>query len=156
MGKRIQIWAVVSGVLMVIGGIGPWVTVYGTSVNGTHGDGWIVVGAAVIGVGLCYVLRRNRWAGAVTIVAGVIALATTSYDRSHLERAINQAGGLAQAVMHVGWGLNLALVASFSLLLAGIVGVIRGPGTAVAPSPAPAASEPVPSDAPADPATEQS
>ena len=41
---------------MVVGALGPWATVFGSSVSGTDGsnDGWLVVAAAAIGGGLYY------------------------------------------------------------------------------------------------------
>src|SRR5215208_6190574 len=38
--------AVVAAAAMIIGGFGPWATALGfVSVNGTHGDGWLVIAA---------------------------------------------------------------------------------------------------------------
>jgi hypothetical protein len=151
MRKGILIWALVSGALMVVGGIGPWVTVFGTSVNGTHGDGWIVIGAAVVGCVLCFVLRRFRAAGSAAIATGVIAMLTAGYDRGHLDKLIKSGGTAYQNVFKIGWGLNLALVASLSFALAGLFGVILGPRRQEAPlaAPAPAMAPPPPPSAPA-------
>jgi hypothetical protein len=51
----------------------------------------------------------------------VIGAATTIYDRHHISSAISKAGPFARAVAQVGWGLNLALIASISLAVAGLV-----------------------------------
>lgn len=147
MRKGILIWALVSGALMVVGGVGPWVTGYGSSVNGTNGDGWIVIGAAVVGCVLCFVLRRYRAAGSAAIATGVIAMGTAGYDRSNLEKLFKAFGAVNE--LKVGWGLNLALVASFSFALAGLLGVILGPKRDAVASYAPGMSSPPPPPAPA-------
>ncbi len=135
MERRIQIWVWVSAGFMLVGGFGPWATVFGVSVDGTNGDGWIVIGAGLFGGALCYFVRSNRWAGIWAIVGGVVGLGTTGYDRGHIQDAINKGGAFAQALMHVGWGLNLGLLASLSMLIAGAVGALRKPATASADTP---------------------
>lgn len=127
MRKGILIWVWVSGGLMLIGGFGPWATVFGISVDGTNGDGWVVVIAGALAGGLCYWKRERHWAGAWAIAGGAVGLLTTGYDRGHLESVISRGGSFAQALVQVGWGLNLALIASVSMLVAGAVGVVQLP-----------------------------
>lgn len=139
MGQRVQWWVLGSGALMLIGAFGPWASVLAMSVGGTDGsnDGWLVVAAAVIGGGLCYVARRGRWAGVWALLGGVVGSAVTVYDRGNVQDAIDRGGAFAQALVHVGWGLNLALIASLSMALAGVVALVQGrseaPGSATSP-----------------------
>jgi len=45
----------------------------------------------------------------------------TEYDRQHIQHKIDTGGALVQAVAQIGWGLNLAMIASISLIVAGFV-----------------------------------
>lgn len=110
---------------MVLGAFGPWATALGMSVGGVDGsnDGWVVLVAA--GLALFILFRYWRAPSIAKLgwccVAGAVAAVTTIYDRHHVDVAISQGGDLARALVHVGWGLNLAMVASISLVLAAIV-----------------------------------
>lgn len=154
MRQGIKWWVVVSGALMIIGAFGPWATVLAISIGGTDGsnDGWLVVAAAGIGGGLAYAMRRSRGSGAWALVGGIAGLAVTAYDRSHIQNAISQGGAFAQALGNVGWGLNLALIASISMALSGLVALLQGPseeGSIVTSPPATAPpAEPPPKSGP--------
>jgi hypothetical protein len=131
-------WGLGSAVAMLIGAFGPWVTVLGLSVSGTDADndGWIVVALGLVGL-LCVLgERRTPSLGLLGAVAGGIGLAVTLYDRSDVSSAIDDAGVFG-AVASVGWGLNLALVASASLAIHGLVAATQ---RARSPVPAPAAA----------------
>jgi hypothetical protein len=108
---------------MVVGAFGPWLRVLGQSVGGTDGsnDGWLVVAAAVIGGLLFYTTRTRRAAGVWDFLAGIAGIAVTLYDRSNVQNAIDNSGAFAQALVQVGWGLNLALAASVSMTVAAAV-----------------------------------
>ncbi len=122
-------WILLSAVLMVVGAFGPWVKALGQSASGTDGsnDGWLVVGAAVLGCALFFAMRKTRVGGVWPLLAGIAGLAVTLYDRNHLNNAINRGGPFAQAVAQIGWGLNLALAASISLGIAGVVYFFQRP-----------------------------
>ena len=128
--SRVQWWVLGSGVLMVVGAFGPWATVFQVSIRGTDGsnDGWLVVAVAAIGGGLYYVLRRRSDAGVWPLLAGLAGLAVTVVDRQDLT-ILGFAG-----VVHVGWGLNLALAASISMALAGVFALVRARRSAPAPT----------------------
>lgn len=116
-------WALASAGFMTIGSFGPWIGAFGASVAGTDGsnDGWLVVAAAVIGA-VCLAATRNyRGGGLWALLGGVIASIVTIYDRSHASHLIGRQSALVQAVVHIGWGLNLAMVASISFALCGAV-----------------------------------
>ena len=156
MRQGIQWWVLGSGVLMLIGAFGPWVTVLAISVAGTDGsnDGWLVVASAGIGGGLCYAMRRSRVAGVWALVGGIVGIAVTAYDRGNVQNAINGGGVFGRSLAHVGWGLNLALLASISMGLAGLVALIQARS---APTAAPSSAPPsTPSSQPAPTAAPQS
>src|SRR5207245_10709136 len=77
------IWIGASALLMAVGAFGPWVKAFAISVSGTDGsnDGWVVLGAAVVGAGLAAVTRANRGAGAWALLAGRVGGGTTRYAR---------------------------------------------------------------------------
>lgn len=114
-------WAIASGVVMVIGGLGPWARVLGLlSVNGTDGggDGWVVIGAAV--VALAFILLRQRlehglWLLVLAFVAAVIGAATAIYDWNDISRFANESG-----IVDTAWGVYLAATGSVSLALASV------------------------------------
>jgi hypothetical protein len=112
---------------MLIGSFGAWVKLGAMSVSGTDGsnDGWVVVIAAVLGLLLLVLSRRHRVAGLWALLAGLAGAATTVYDRNNVQDKIHQGGALVQALASVGWGLNVAMIASFSLLIAGIAWLIQ-------------------------------
>jgi hypothetical protein len=120
---------------MLIGAFGPWATVRGlvnTSIAGTDGsgDGWLVVGAALVGAGalFLYTERGRIWAVG-TLLAGAAATYVTYHDRSNVSEVVNEnASDLAS--FSVGWGLNLALGASFAV---GVVGAVAVFGNQDAP-----------------------
>ncbi|MDT4891481.1 MAG: hypothetical protein QOE97_516 [Pseudonocardiales bacterium] len=121
--QRLQWWVLGSAALMVLGAFGPWVKALGQSVGGTDGsnDGWLVVAAAVIGGALFYATRAHRGGGVWAMLGGVAGVAVTLYDRSNVQNAIDKGGTFTQALVQIGWGLNLALAASASMTAAGAV-----------------------------------
>jgi hypothetical protein len=154
-GKGVRGWVLCSAALMVVGAFGPWVKALGISVGGTDGsnDGWFVVGAAALG-GLLFYLGRGRSGAVWALLAGVVGTGVTLYDRSNVQNAIDKGGVFAQAIVQIGWGLNLALIASISMAIAGAVAWYRQrqvvepmlPPSAAPPSapPPPAAPTPPP------------
>lgn len=116
----------IGGFFMFLGGLGPWASGDGRSVNGTAGDGWFVMLAGVVAVVLAFALRENRSVGAWPLVAGAFGIAFTAHDVSTLER-------ISGFGVHVGWGLVVALLAAILMGLAGLVGVVQGPKKELAP-----------------------
>ena len=108
---------------MLIGAFGPWVKALGQTVSGTDGgnDGWVVVAVALITGLLFFASRRNKGAGLLGLIGGLIGGFVAIHDRSHVSHVISNGGALAQALVHVGWGLNLAMVASISFAVAGLI-----------------------------------
>jgi hypothetical protein len=109
---------------MALGAFGPWIKALGVSVGGTDGsnDGWIVVGAAALAL-LCLIgYARQPWQRALVVFSGLAGGAgagTTIYDRQNISSKISDTefSGLVQ----VGWGLNLAMVASIGLVVASLL-----------------------------------
>jgi hypothetical protein len=118
----VPIWAGASIGLMLIGSFGPWVKgPLGISVSGTDGsnDGWIVVGAAVVAAFFLYPYVRyeatSRMLALFGLLAGLAGAATTIYDRNKVSDALKFGGA---SIGQVGWGLNVAMIASISLAIA--------------------------------------
>jgi hypothetical protein len=126
--QAVLIWVLASAGFMVIGAFGPWAKVLALSVSGTDGsnDGWLVVAAAAIAALLFFLLRNQARAGLWPVLGGVAGAAIALYDRHSFTSAVDQGGVLAHAVAQVGWGLNLTILASVSLLVAGVVWVGLG------------------------------
>ena len=114
---------------MALGAFGPWAKVLTISVGGTDGsnDGWLIVGAALIS--LCFLLPyafyrgASRWLMLGPLVAGVAGAAVAIYDRGNISNKISQAGAFGR-IVQVGWGLNLAMVASILLAIVALIAVV--------------------------------
>ena len=119
-------WVVASAALMVVGSFGPWAKVLGFTVSGTDGsnDGWFVVAIAVVAGAVLLWKRRKTQAGFAAIVGGVLGASVAMYDRSNVKDAASESGEVGELVQ-VGWGLNLALVASISLAISGAVWLVK-------------------------------
>jgi MYXO-CTERM domain-containing protein len=120
-------WVLGSAALMVLASFGPWVKALGMSVSGTDGgnDGWFVVVAALVAAGLFLRRRDVSAAGYWPIAGGVLGTFVAAYDRTNLEDAIDEGGALAESVVQVGWGLNLAIIASISFAVSGAVWLVK-------------------------------
>jgi hypothetical protein len=139
-------WGLVSALLMAFGSVGPWVRVRAFAGGGfveTRG-GLLVLVAAVIGAVFLVAWRQRRPAGIAALLMGLLGLAVALRDRRHL---VNLLGGrhfpprvhfFASRFVHVGWGLDLALLASLSLAVCGLVWLLAlredPPETALWPS----------------------
>jgi hypothetical protein len=123
--QLITLWGEVSAALAVVGVFGAWLTVRGSNVPGTSAGnrGWLVLIAVLLGAGLFWFRRWTRSAGAYAALAGVVAVAGASYDRTHLAKALGASKALG---VHVGagWGLDLAFVGAVSLTIAGVAWLI--------------------------------
>lgn len=121
----ITLWGEVSAALAVVGVFGAWVTVRGSNVPGTSAGnrGWLVLIAALVGAGVFWFRRWTRSAGAYAALAGVVAAAAASYDRTHLANALG-ASKVVAAHVGAGWGLDLAFAGAVSLTIAGVAWLI--------------------------------
>jgi hypothetical protein len=121
------VWVYASAGLMALGAFGPWVKVLGHSVGGTDGsnDGWLVVAAAALGALIFSLQRNSQRSGLWAVLGGIAGAGVTIYDRENVSSAIQSGGALAQALVQIGWGLNLAMIASISFAIAGVVWVAK-------------------------------
>ena len=123
------LWGCLSALLMAVGSMGPWLRVgRSAAVYGIRqGDIWLVLLAAVVGGALFVVLRQRRTAGVAALLAGLVGLGITLYDRWHLVRLVplrSLRPGIhyfSSGFLQVGWGLDLALLASLSFAVCGLV-----------------------------------
>ena len=140
-------WIVVSAALMVIGSFGPWAKVLGVSISGTDGgnDGWFVIAIAAVAGAVFLWQREVMQAGYAAIAGGVLGASIAIYDRTNIEDAADETGRLGELV-EVGWGLNLAMVASISLAIAGVVWIVKSEAESDADSQAGEPVEPVATD----------
>ena len=119
------IWVEASAVLMLVGVYGTWVTVRGSGVPGTASGnrGWVVLAVALLAAGVCWFRAGTRSSGLYVVSAGVVAVAASAYDRTHLAAAIG-GGKVVAASAGAGWGLDVAFAASVSLVVAGAAWVV--------------------------------
>src|SRR5262249_2198269 len=119
-------WTLASAILMVVGGFGPWATVLGFSVSGTHGDGWLViVGGAAAAALLAWKGGALRWPALVGAVVALVALIVAGSDPSDISSVASQTDDFLSGAVSPGWGLYVSVLASASLLLASLVAAIR-------------------------------
>ena len=117
-------WVAASVGLMVVGAFGPWVELLGLSARGTDSgnDGWLVVTVAVVAGAIFRWQRRSPRAGVAAIAGGVLGAIITIYNRLNVGDAAES--GQAAELVQAGWGLNLAILASISLAISGVVWVL--------------------------------
>lgn len=110
-----------SAILMTVGAVGPWLTVFGVDSSGLEGDGTIVLAAAAVAIGSLALGARalavRRWPVVVTGIAGAVSLAITSYDAFELYQAASSGvrSVLGFQLVQLGWGFVVAWAASAAL-----------------------------------------
>ncbi len=132
-------WTGASLLLMAIGAMGPWATVLALMIHGTDGsrDGWVVIGAAVVAILtlLLFARFRRKWLLVFPLLAGAAGAATAGYDISDIKSLASGETALGSDLVHVDWGVYVALVGSISLAVASLA-LFFVPGRAAAPEPA--------------------
>jgi hypothetical protein len=141
-----SLWVVAASVvLMVAGGLGPWAEVAvgsvpldelpesATTVWGTEGDGWILVGAAGLAAlfVILYLRRRRGWMLVLPLVAGLAGVATTLVDLANIDDVASDGFGQGFAMIFdfsvsAQWGIYVALAGSLGLVLASIGLILEG------------------------------
>lgn len=126
--KPLVLWIAASAAAMVVGALGPWAEVADlVSVNGTEGDGWLILGAGLLAAALALPVllkgtaRRSLIIAAVVGALGAIIAAVDLADISSFAGGGSVFGG----VVDTGWGLYLALAGSISVSVASVVAWLR-------------------------------
>ena len=122
-------WALLSAGLMAIGAFGPWLnalsvlSLTGWDVQKKEAGG--LVSIALLGALMVFLSRATASAGVWALFAGLAGLALTGWEHHRITSALGgvdpQYRTLEKALVHIGWGLDLAIAASISLALAGLV-----------------------------------
>ena len=110
-------WVAASATLMVVGAFGPWLKVFGNPVRGTtlSIDGWIIVAFAVL-AGAAFLWMRQSQLAAIPAISGGALGAYTAIQHRRLMNDVEDV-----EFFQIGWGLNLAILASISLAISGLV-----------------------------------
>jgi uncharacterized protein DUF2510 len=117
-------WLAAAGAaLMIIGGLGPWATAFGTlDISGTKGDGWIVVGAGALGLVALWFFFAGQRRLALAVLAGLCGLAgagTAIYDLVKLSGAGSEEFfGEDVDLVDPAWGIYAAAAGSCALSVA--------------------------------------
>ena len=121
-------WALVSAGLMAIGAFGPWLNALGIlsltgwDVQKKEAGGLIAI--ALLGGLMVFLYRESTSAGVWALFAGFAGLALTGWEHHRITSVFGgvdpQYETLEKALIHIGWGLNLAIFASVSLMVAGL------------------------------------
>jgi hypothetical protein len=125
--QRAPFWlALVAAAVMVIGALGSWATALNiVSVSGTRGDGWLVIGAALIGVASLWgcVRRRSLALGSLAVLCGIAGAAVSVIDLNKLlsVKSVNFFGQQL-SLMQPGWGIYADVGASVAF--AALVGAL--------------------------------
>ena len=111
---------------MVIGALGSWATALNiVSVSGTRGDGWLVIGAALIGVASLWgcIERRSLTLGLIAVLCGIAGAAVSAIDLNQLAsvKSVNFFGQQL-SVVQPGWGIYADVGASVAF--ASLVGAL--------------------------------
>jgi hypothetical protein len=111
--------AVLGGVLMAIGSVGPWATAAFASVSGTDGDGQLTLVAAVAAISFA-VLMGTRKGGTLSAVMTMLAALAGGFvgviDLQSISHKLQGFDGVAA----VGWGLY-AVIAGAGLVAIGVL-----------------------------------
>ena len=128
--RHLRIWASLSCGLMVFGVYKPWIHVsgFGFSYSGLDlgNHGWEVLAAAAATAAVHILVRRRSIVSAVTAISGAVATALALYDHHHVSSLVDRYGSFSGRIVTIGWGLDLTIAASISLLLSGLALVWLG------------------------------
>ena len=126
-------WMAASAVLMLVGALGPWASVFGLSLSGIESDagGFVLLAAVVVGV-LIGLFDRGRLASRKLVIAsgllGLVSFAVTTIAGAHFLPGGSASELFGEEALGVEWGLVLAWLASASLVGAALVAFRRKQG----------------------------
>jgi hypothetical protein len=105
-------WAIGASALMIVGGLGPWATALSViDVSGTHGDGWLVIGAGVLAAAI--LLTSPSDAGPIVgILAAIGGLLVGVIDLNDIQSR--------SALVEPAWGIYAVLAGSIALGVASV------------------------------------
>ncbi len=115
---------------LVIGGLGPWVTVLGDSANGTEvDDGWLTIGCGCLVAALLLVAHMRGKAGVAVRVALLLPalLATRVTIADIYDVNMTAAGVLSAGGASVSQGLVMAAAGAVAALAIGVAALIGRP-----------------------------
>jgi hypothetical protein len=125
--------AMLAGVGVVVGSIGPWITFLAMSRNAVDGDGTITLVVGIVSAAALFVLLnlgRGRvhagWMaglGCVAIVGGLIAFIVAVADAIEVNSHKTELFGHTIGAQ-IGWGLWMVLISSLALVVTSTV-VVR-------------------------------
>lgn len=103
--------AAVAGLgLAIVGSLGPWATLLAASVPGTHGDGKITLGLAVIALVLVALSTSSK---AATVIAAGISIGIAGiagYDLVRIEHAAARVVLFGAHAASAGWGVYIVTI----------------------------------------------
>ena len=125
--RRAQFATFACAVAIVVGSLGPWVTLFGiTFITGIHGDGAITIAlGALAGLGTLVRIWRSetrRWLDLAVVLLLGLACAIAVYDWTNMQIVVNGDANYFQ----VGWGLHLVAISSTIGLALSTVAAVRG------------------------------
>ena len=100
--------AVLGGVAMAIGSVGPWVTSAFASVSGTHGDGKLTLVAAVAAIAFA-VLMGTRKGGILSVVMTTLAALAGGFVGVNDVQSVNDKLQGLDGIATIGWGLYVVI-----------------------------------------------
>jgi hypothetical protein len=109
-------WVLASLALMAAGALGPWEEFSDSSVTSVDLQGRKMFEA--VGVGVLGLALYRRRAAILMAVGGLLGASVCEYERHRINVVEVQAAGLID--VDVGWALYVSLVASLSLVVAGV------------------------------------
>lgn len=120
-------WALLSAGLMAIGAFGPWITALGVlSLTGwdvQKHEAVALLLIALLGALAVFSRRTTSDGGVYALIAGMAGLLLTGWEHHHITSVFAgsspQYETLERALIHIGWGLDLAILASLSLAVSG-------------------------------------
>lgn len=119
--SRRLLWGGLSAIALIVGSVGPWLTLGPLTVSGTGADGadgWFTLAAGILALGL---VGAGRWGVAVGVL-GAIAAAVGFVDGLNVLRAD---GGIWD--VGLGWGLALVALSGISLIAWSAADILRLP-----------------------------